>query len=247
MATKKLLITILILCATPLLMAQEHFNKGVQAFEEGEFENATNYFHAHVEDFPLDYVGYYNLGNAYYKQKKYPHALWAYEKTLKINPRYNDAIFNAKLSYDRAGLVGEWKHSTSMISQLLFGVQKNAWAIITLLFSSTLAITLFLMFTTTRVTLKRILFLVTGICIFIVSTALILALMHKSHLTTENKGVIIIATANAKVAPNSESRTLFSIPGGQKVQLLREQEDWIEVQISAENVGWLKKEDLRKF
>lgn len=226
---------------------QTNFTEGIKAYEESEFENSSIFFNKHLEEFPLDYLGYYNLGNAYYQQKKYPLALWAFEKSLKINPRFEDAAMNAKMSYKRTGLHGEWKNSDSIFTRLLFGVHKNLWAILTLWISLISASLLFFFFTSKNPSFKRALLLMNSLAAFFLIIILVLALWHKSHLTTENQGIIIVATANAKASPNEDDKTLFAIPGGQKVSVQRTLDEWVEVRISSDNVGWLKLEDLRRY
>jgi len=247
MELKRIILFVFLLGVFIPSFTQSKFSEGVKAFEESEFVNASALFHAHIEEFPLDYLAYYNLGNAYYHQKKYPHALWAFEKSLKINPRFEDAAMNAKMSYKRTGLQGEWKHSDTIFTRLLFGMQKNFWAIFTLGTTLLISFSLYLFFISSKAGVKRALLLTNGITGFFLVVFLVLALLHKNHLTSENNGIIIIATANAKASPNENEKTLFAIPGGQKVTVLRTLDEWVEVRISSENVGWLKVEDLRMY
>ncbi len=247
MELKRIILFVFLLGIFVPSFAQNKFSEGIKAFEESEFENASVLFHAHIDEFPLDYLAYYNLGNAYYHQKKYPHALWAFEKSLKINPRFEDAAMNAKMSYKRTGLHGEWKHADSIFTRLLFGLQKNFWAMITLGITLIISISLYLFFTSSKPGVKRALLLTNGITGFFLVVVLVLALLHKNHLTSENHGIIVVATANAKASPDENEKTLFAIPGGQKVVILRTLDEWVEVRISTENVGWLKYEDLKTF
>lgn len=77
-----------------------YFNWGRVYWEQGQQEKAWGYFkHACTKaDLDNDF-GFYNFGTASFAMKKYTDAIWAYEKTLALNPDYPDAAFNLGNAY----------------------------------------------------------------------------------------------------------------------------------------------------
>lgn len=247
MEVKRILSVFVLFFVVTLSFASENFKEGLKAFDEGEYENAAFHFKEHINVYPLDAHAYYNLGNAYYRQKKYPHARWAYEKTIKIAPNYEDANHNIKLSYEKTGLPGEWKNSNSIFALFLFTVHQNFWATMALTCALLLSLLFVFFFLSSRSERRQLILIANSLALLILITTLAFAFWHKNHLTKETKGIVITATANAKASPNTSDKTLFSIPGGQDVKILRTHDDWIEIKISAEHVGWIKSEEVLKY
>ncbi len=227
--------------------AQTQFESGKKAYEEEEYQNASDLFLEHITAFPLDAEAFYNLGNAYYKQKKYPHAIWAYEKCLKIKPNHEDALFNVRMAYEKTGLSGEWKSNTGILYRLLFSSGKNFWAILTLIFLIPLGVSLFYFFFATGAIRKRLALSGISISLILALLTLGLSIWHYTYLTSEKYGIVTLATTNAKASPSNSDKTLFSIPGGQRVKLIRENEEWVEIRLTQDNVGWIKKSEIQTY
>ena len=247
MEIKRILSVLVLFCVATYSFASDNFKEGLKAFDEGEYENSASHFEKHLTIHSLDEQAYYNLGNAYYRQKKYPHARWAYEKALKIAPNHQDAQHNVKLAYEKTGLPGEWKSSNSMFALFLFTVQQNFWSIATLTFALFFSLLCVFFFLSSRSERRQLILITNSILLMIMLITLSFAFWHKSHLTQETKGIVITATANAKAAPSTTEKTLFSIPGGQDVQILRHHDDWTEIKISAEHVGWVNTDEILKY
>ncbi|QOY55385.1 VWA domain-containing protein [Candidatus Sulfurimonas marisnigri] len=60
-------------------------NKAKEAYEKGDFENSAKLYEEYAKESGSG-EGYYNSGNAYYKQKKYKEALQAYKKATFDTP-----------------------------------------------------------------------------------------------------------------------------------------------------------------
>ena len=45
------------------------------------------------------YVGYYNLGNAFYRSGNIAGSVWAFESCLKLSPTHEDAKYNLRLAH----------------------------------------------------------------------------------------------------------------------------------------------------
>lgn len=71
-----------------------------QAYEQGDYENAIQFFELTVEGGIFNGEIFYNLGNAYYQQNDVSHALLNYRRALQSLPR--DLDLNIQLARTRS-------------------------------------------------------------------------------------------------------------------------------------------------
>jgi len=64
---------------------------GVISAQRGRYPEALNYLKASLKALPQDSLTLSNLGNVYLEIKEYSNALDAYDKAIKINPKYEEA------------------------------------------------------------------------------------------------------------------------------------------------------------
>jgi tetratricopeptide (TPR) repeat protein len=53
-----------------------------------------------VEEDPLDFLSYYELGRAYLALGRHEEEVQAYKEALKLNPKYAQAHYNLSMAYD---------------------------------------------------------------------------------------------------------------------------------------------------
>jgi Tfp pilus assembly protein PilF len=61
---------------------RNYINKGVDQYKAGKMSDAEVNFKKGVEKAPKNYTAHFNLGDAYYKQKKYDDAIKSYQQAL---------------------------------------------------------------------------------------------------------------------------------------------------------------------
>ncbi|OUL35186.1 hypothetical protein BV372_11700 [Nostoc sp. T09] len=84
------------LATTPQLAStkttvEQLFQQGNAVQEAGKYSEAEAIWHRVLRIDPNNFVAYYNLGCALYKQKKLEQAIAAYEKAIQLNPKNADA------------------------------------------------------------------------------------------------------------------------------------------------------------
>ncbi len=71
-----------------VLSAQTHYktlmHEGNRLFDKGDFSGSESKFLGAITASPKDFAAHYNLGNALYKDKKFPEAKAEYEKALTL-------------------------------------------------------------------------------------------------------------------------------------------------------------------
>ena len=98
------------------LNSENYYNKGLEAFEEGEFTKAKSYFEKALKksDNPRD--ARYNLGLTYINLKEYKKALGCFDEILKESASDSDALFNQALTYQ---LMGDFEKAQAAYANIL--------------------------------------------------------------------------------------------------------------------------------
>lgn len=240
---KKIFLSLLMLVACSMLFAQGSLtDQATEAYKTGDFTKAISLYEeiARTEGVSADL--YYNLGNAFFKEKQYPMAILNYERSLLINPRFEDAKFNLELAklqvVDKIVPVHEF-FLTSWFNSVCNFMSSNAWGywgIITFFLFITGA---FFYTFSRKVFLKKvgffggILFLV--ICIF----SNIFAYGQKEKLELREYAIVFTPTVTVKGSPADSGTELFVIHEGTKVKIRSTLGEWSEIEIADGNVGWL--------
>lgn len=104
---KKVFLIVLILFVSVLstacinnLAVQELNNKAKSYLDKGDFEDAINRLNASIDLDSTIYETHYNLGIAYTQAEKYPEAIDAFKKTLKLKPDFSDAYYSMAVAQE---------------------------------------------------------------------------------------------------------------------------------------------------
>ena len=189
---------------------------------------------------------FYNMGNAYYKLKKWPQSILYYERTLKNNPNYEDAIHNLSLAQlkiiDKIEPIPQlfyqkwWKNIYTLTSV-------NIWALLCIIFLW-LGLILFIITKLTKPFLNKNYFL-----IFVLCSIFSFSLSHSEHQQNVNTKHAIIYSASVviKSAPSYTSTDIFTLHAGSKVQITDQIGNWIHIQLANGNKGWMIKENCQEI
>jgi tetratricopeptide (TPR) repeat protein len=63
-----------------------------------------------VEEDPLDFLSYYELGHAYLALGRHEEEVQAYKETLRLNPKFAQAHYNLSMAYDNMNEGGKAIH-----------------------------------------------------------------------------------------------------------------------------------------
>ena len=182
---------------------------------------------------------YYNLANAHYKLNHLAPSIYNYEKSLKLDPGQEDAIYNLKLVNLKVIdniepipdlLLIEW------FRNLVGERSSGQWATISLIFLwlAAGAGAMFIFMNTPL--LKRIGFF-GGITLLVLSLALFgLSLSQKNIEMNSGKGIIFNKNVYVKDAPGGRT-DLMILHEGVKVDVVEEVSGWTKIKVSDANVG----------
>ncbi len=89
--------------ASNILSATDWFQKGYNADELKDLDNAILYYQKAIELNPQYSKAYVNLGVAYADKGNHDNAILYYQKTIELNPQYSKAYINLGLAYYAKG------------------------------------------------------------------------------------------------------------------------------------------------
>ena len=189
---------------------------------------------------------YYNLGNAYYRSEQLGKSIWAYSNALDIAPRNRDVAHN--LAIANAQIVDRIEMPQSFIFITFYRLFKSIMTTYEwILIGSFLIFIKSIHFSVMKFGLFR------GKMYKMTSTVLIslIILVHifamDSYIDKQrkNSAVVISNNVNAYSGPfYGSSSILFQINEGIKVDISKQQEDWVEIILIDGKKGWIPSESI---
>ncbi|MEZ5022555.1 MAG: tetratricopeptide repeat protein [Chitinophagales bacterium] len=236
---------LIILCFSLKTFANVSFDEANEAYKAGNFELAIEQYQKVLQEGDFGEV-FYNLGNAYYKMGDIPNAILYYEKALKKQP--NDAEIQHNLNIANVQVVDKIEPLPEFFlltwwKQLAKQQNANQWTIqfLVLLW---LSILLFVAFVFARSKARRPLFFTALSGIFIAVVILLLAITQNQFETRDSEAIIMAASVSVKSAPLNTGTDLFIIHKGLKVKIIKEENDWLNIQLADGKDGWIQKNML---
>ena len=189
---------------------------------------------------------YYNLGNAYFKNKNNANAILYFEKAKLLDPKDQKIAHNLKFAQqfviDEINEVPRFFLIT-FFEKIVKAKKTDSWAVISLSFFIITLATLIIMFFSKTLNYKR-LSLVFAILFFSISfSTFVMAAKMKNITSGENSG-IIMNVVTVKSSPDEASTDLFILHEGLKVEIEDFLNNWYEIKLQDGRVGWVKTEFL---
>jgi tetratricopeptide (TPR) repeat protein len=223
------------------------FNAANRQYKEEKFDDAIEMYQKIQSRGYVSAALYYNIGNAYFKMRKYPKAILYYERSLLIEPGNINTKYN--LSKARMYNIDKIDEIPEIIfkrwSYKIFNIlTSNSWSIISVL---TFLVSLFLLlvyFLSMRLSLKKISFYTAVILLLISMISFYCAYEVKSAITKNNAGIIMSPTVTVRSSPQSTGTNLFIIHEGTKVYIIGRLDNWYEIRLGDGKQGWLLASDM---
>lgn len=223
------------LAGVATLFAQEpaaQFARANKEYASGEFKAAIADYEELVragQDAPNLF---YNLGNAYFRQKDFGHAILNYERTLALDPRHPEAQANLRIARDEARALE------------LLPSRLERW--LTLGNSKQFAITAAVMFwiglfaLTIFVFNRRRLALALSILSMSIFAFSVFAVYQLSR-GRDGTALAVVTTNNveARIATADTANRVLTLPAGSEVQILSRRGDWIYAALPNNLRGWM--------
>lgn len=214
------------------------FDSANKLYEQGKFSEAASAYEKLVQSGSVSAPLYFNLGNAYFKSGQLGRALAAYHHAEQLAPR--DPEVRANLQFVRGQVQGPTVAPTSL-QRWLASLTVNEWAALTAaLFWLVLALLVLIQF---RPGWKQPLrnFLWPGaVATLAVGMCLTAAWSNRSSLSA----IVVSHDAIIHNGPLDEAPANTTIHDGAEVTVLDTKNDWLQVRVDGNRIGWLKRDQV---
>lgn len=214
------------------------FDSANKLYEQGKFPEAASAYGKLIASGSVSAPLYFNLGNAYFKSGQLGRALAAYHQAEQLSPR--DPDVRANLQFVRGQVQGPTLSPTTL-QRSLASLTVNEWAILTaVLFWLVLASLVLIQF---RPGLKQPLqnFLWLGaVATVAVGTCLVAAWSNRSSPAA----IVVSHDATIHNGPLDETPGNTTIHDGAEVTVLDAKNDWLQVRLDGNRIGWLKRDQV---
>lgn len=193
---------------------------------------------------------YYNLGNAYYRDKQLGKAIYNYERAKKIDPNDGDIKNNLTIAYTKTIDKIEVKENffiSAVKTNVLSTFSTTTWAWFTIGLSVLVFIFLYLFFAGTSVVMRRLSFFVTLVLVVVFFIVYFLGKSAVNAKTENNFAVITSPQIKVYTEPSITSNSKFNLHEGTRVKIMELNADWILIKLENGNEGWLKTTDVGVF
>jgi len=228
----------------------ELVEKGNLAYDNGEYDSSITFYSQVVNSDFQSSTLFYNLGNAYFKDKQLAPAIYYYEKALKLSPSHPDIRFNLEMANSQ--IVDKVsKKPVPIMDQAYLGISSlltpNQWGYITDLLFVLLLLFLAAYLLSGSITLKRLSFYGSMGLLLLFVISFTVGQMVKNRLLNEDQAIVFTGSLTVKAEPRLTSSDLFVIHEGTKVAVLETGEIWLRIALPDGNEGWARKSDVKLF
>ena len=230
--------------------ADDWFKKANDAYNAGNYDTAAMLYEkilaTDMESVPV----YYNLGNAYYRMKDFPKAIYNYEKALKLDPSNEDVRANlefANLSIEdksepvpESFIVKGWRELRSMCSS-------DSWAWWSVVAFALMLASVLLFLRSRRIGLRKLGFFAGIVFLVVFALSVVFTAQLRRAATAQDQAIIMSPTVTAKSSPNENGVDVFVLHEGTKVTILGSSNGWNKVRIAKGDIGWIEEEQMLPF
>lgn len=240
-----LLTFLMSICTVFAQSAEEIYRKANLSYENEDYESAVSLYEMLLKMDRVSPEVFYNLGNSYFKLKKIGNAIVNYKRALKLDPGDRDILHNLKLARTMAVDKIEQPEKSFLLKTLLLPYHSmninQLTVFVSLVYLSIIALLIFSIFFVAK---RRALFYAIG------SLAAILGLFSiflASKIYNENSvrhAVVVSDKADVRSGPKEDYLLQFTLHEGAEVRVMKEDQDWFEIDLSKDLRGWLPSDSV---
>lgn len=217
-----------------------------QLYDAGHFTEAAQSYQQVVDQGVVDSALYYNLGNAYFKQRDLGRAILNYRRAQRLAPRDADIAANLQRARDQvAAQISAANAPGNIVTSIETPGQNwltlNELAVLALLtwIGFVVVVMIYTSSKSGSALRQRLRYGLAAVSLaLLVSVAGLGSRLYREH--TQTAGVIVAANIAVAASPGSQKAARFTLPGGAEVQLLETRGNWSQIALpNAEVRGWV--------
>ena len=249
---KRYIITLLCLLLVSLASErtyaqQDLLSTAAAAYDSAQYQRSIDAYEQIATQYGVNPELFYNLGNAYYKQKNYPKAILNYERCLLYDPSNVDARENVELA--RLQCVDKIEAIEPMFFVTWSNGIRDSFSCDTW---GTLAIIFFLLFIagcgtyffSHRTSRRKLGFYSALLAIIISLVCIHYAGAQRDHIQQRDYAIVMTPSVIVRASPAESGTQLFTIHEGLKVRIRSTLSGWSEIELTDGQVGWMPSDGL---
>lgn len=226
---------------------QDVIDRAAVSYDSAQYQQVIDAYQQVASQYGVSPDLYYNLGNAYFKLKDYPHAILCYERCLLHDPSHADAQQNVELArlqcVDRVESIEppifvQWSHS------LRDALSCDGWGALGIASFLLFIVGCALYFFGVRTALRKVGFYGGLLCLLLFLVAINYAGQQRDRLLVRDQAIILTPSVVVRSSPADSGTQLFTIHEGLKVRVRSTLSGWSEIELSDGKVGWIPSDGL---
>jgi len=221
---------------------EELYTKANSSYENMDYEKAVSLYEGLLRMDNISPEVFYNLGNSYFKLKKIGKAVLNYERALRLDPRDRDIRLNLKIARSMAIDKINTPEKDFILGAILFLYDRmtaNELAAICSLFY--LAVVLFLILSIKFIAKRRLMFYTAGAFGAVVFILIIFLSVKINKENFTKTGIIVAEKIDVRSGPKEDYLLQFTLHEGAKVSIVKDAQNWYEIELSKDLKGWIPK------
>ncbi|MBW8686033.1 SH3 domain-containing protein [Chitinophaga rhizophila] len=228
---------------------QQEFEKGNQLFNQKQYSEAATVYQGLIDQGYEQPELFLNAGNAWYKANKTGMAIFNYEMALARDPFNKSATHNLSVANQRVeGYVNDlpllffqrwWLHTLHFHSP-------DGWATgaVILLWLAVAAFVTLLIAPSFRPVLVK---WVSGAALVLFLFYLSMGISAYVSANAHDEGIIMGSVVKVKAAPDDESKDMFELHEGVKVQVTDATQEYCKISLPDGKTGWLACAEIKRL
>ncbi len=221
---------------------EELYKKGNSSYENGDYEKAVSFYEELIRIDKISPEVFYNLGNSCFKLKKIGKAILNYERALRIDPRDKDTQLNLKLTKEMTvDKINTFERGFVLNIPLFVYDRVNIDELSLICSFLYLDIILILIFSIFFIAKRRFMFYTAGVfgAVFFIFLIVLFTKIRNENFT--KTGIIVAEKSDARSGPKENYLLQFTLHEGTKISIVKEAQDWYEIELSKDLKGWIPK------
>jgi tetratricopeptide (TPR) repeat protein len=215
--------------------------------QEKKYHKAAIVYENYLMKDSINSSVYFNLGHCYFLLGKYGMAMWAYEKTLKYNPRDRAAISSLKSAYQLLKKTEPWESSIPEVERVLYSFGSNFWSYLSLLLSCFFSIIVYLFFTTKRLNWRKVHLLVGGSILLFLSGTVGLAFGTNNYFHSSRYGVVVSKSIPTYGDEIGVDKLGFQLMEGDRIHILRTLDSRYIIELTSKEICFVDKNGVKRI
>lgn len=229
------------------IFSNEMLLKAEKAYDTKNYREAIKNYEILVAEGFKSYQLYFNLGNAYYRDKQLGKAIYNYELARKLDPNDEDVRINLGIAAAKTVDKIDSKENffiSAVKTNLLSSFNTQGWAWASILCVILFSIFLFTFISSGNIILKRISLFLSFISFLGLFGAYFLGYSALKSKYENKFAIITVKETKIMNEPTSTASSKFSLHEGTKIRVVENNGDWVLIKLDNGNEGWVKLNDV---